>query len=64
MRGNPVLLIVIFYSVFIFLGDSRSSSTQSKNDDQVYIVYMGAASSTNGTLGKDHAHLLNTILKK
>ncbi|CAK8569130.1 unnamed protein product [Lathyrus sativus] len=65
MRGNPILLIVIFYSLFIFLGESRSSSsTQSNNDDQVYIVYMGAAGSANGTLRKDHAHLLNTILRK
>ncbi|XP_058780808.1 CO(2)-response secreted protease-like [Vicia villosa] len=60
MRGNPILLILIFYSLFIYLGES----SESENDDQVYIVYMGAAASTNGTLRKDHAHLLNTLLAR
>ncbi|XP_058780809.1 CO(2)-response secreted protease-like [Vicia villosa] len=60
MRGNSILLILIFYSLFIYLGES----SESKNDDQVYIVYMGAAGSTNGTLRKDHAHLLNTLLTR
>lgn len=65
MKGNSVLLVLIFYSLFLFLGESRSSLTpQSKNDNQVYIVYMGAAHSANGSLREDHAHILNTVLKR
>lgn len=64
MRENPFLLMLIFYSLFLFLGESTASSTQSKNANQVYIVYMGAADSTNGTLRKDHVHVLNTVLRK
>jgi len=65
MKGNPILLILIFYSLFLFLGESRSSlTTQSENDIQVYIVYMGAAHSTDGSLREDHAHILNTVLKR
>jgi len=67
MKGNPILLILILYSHFHFLGESRSSSsdpiTQLENDKQVYIVYMGAADSTNSTLQKDHTHVLNTVLR-
>ncbi|KAL5073846.1 hypothetical protein RYX36_012830 [Vicia faba] len=64
MRENPILLMLIFYSLLFFLGESTSSLTQPKNDNQVYIVYMGAAGSTNGTLRKDHVHVLNTVLRK
>jgi subtilisin family serine protease len=68
MKANPFLLILIFYYLFIFLGEPRLSSahhiTQSENDNQVYIVYMGAADSTNGSLRKDHAHVLNTVLRR
>jgi hypothetical protein len=68
MKANPFLLIFIFYYLFIFLGEPRLSSadhiTQSENDNQVYIVYMGAADSTNGSLRKDHAHVLNTVLRR
>ncbi|RHN71161.1 putative tripeptidyl-peptidase II [Medicago truncatula] len=65
MKGNSVLLVLIFYSLFLFLGESRSSLTpQSENDNQVYIVYMGASHSTNGSLREDHAHILNTVLKR
>ncbi|WJX36059.1 hypothetical protein P8452_23976 [Trifolium repens] len=68
MKANPFLLILIFYYLFIFLGEPRLSSadhiTQSENDNQVYIVYMGAADSTNGSIRKDHAHVLNTVLRR
>jgi len=64
MKGNPILLILIFYSLFL-LGESRSYlPTKSKNDNQVYIVYMGATHSTDGSLREDHAHILNSVLKR
>jgi hypothetical protein len=68
MKLNQFLLILSFEFVFIFLGESRSSLTdhitQSENDNQVYIVYMGAADSTNGSLRKDHEYILNSVLKR
>jgi len=64
MKGNPSLLL-LFEFLFLFLGESISSSaTQSENNNQVYIVYMGATNSTNGSLRKDHAHVLNTVLRR
>jgi len=63
MKGNPILLILILYSRFLFLGESRTI-TQSENDKQVYIVYMGAADSSDSTLRKDHIHVLNTVLRR
>jgi hypothetical protein len=68
MKLNQFLLILSFEFVFIFLGESRSSLTdhitQSENDNQVYIVYMGAAHSTNGSLRKDHEYVLNSVLRR
>jgi len=65
MKGNPILLILIFYSLFLLLGESRSSlTTHLENDNQVYIVYMGAAHSTDGSLREDHSHILNTVLRR
>ncbi|WJX36064.1 hypothetical protein P8452_23981 [Trifolium repens] len=68
MKLNQLLLILSFEFLFIFLGESRSSLTdhitQSENDNQVYIVYMGAAHSTNGSLRKDHEYILNSVLRR
>ncbi|KAI5402782.1 CO(2)-response secreted protease [Lathyrus oleraceus] len=57
MIENPILVLLTFYSLFLFHGES-------KIDNQVYIVYMGAADPTNGTIRRDHAHVLNTVFRK
>jgi hypothetical protein len=68
MKLNQFLLVLSFEFLFIFLGESRSfladHITQSENDNQVYIVYMGAADSTNGSLRKDHEYILNSVLRR
>ncbi|XP_020236057.1 CO(2)-response secreted protease [Cajanus cajan] len=67
MKGNP-LLLHLFYTLLLFLGASRSSAGNDSNDDtkpkKVYIVYMGAADSSNGSLRNDHAQLLNSVLRR
>lgn len=62
MKGNTVFLF--FCAVFLvwFLEESRAA--QAGNDYGVYIVYMGAAASRNGSLRDDHAQLMNSVLKK
>ncbi|RHN67694.1 putative tripeptidyl-peptidase II [Medicago truncatula] len=64
MKRNPIFLILTFYSLFL-LGELKSSlATQPKNENQVYIVYMGGVDSTNGSLRKDHDHVLNMVLRR
>lgn len=67
MKGiNPILLL-LFYYLFLSLGGSKSSADtiQAGNGGNgVYIVYMGAADSTNASLRNDHAHVLNTVLRR
>jgi len=64
MKRNPTLLILIFYSLFLLEELKSSLATQQENDNQVYIVYMGGVDSTNGSLRKDHAHVLNKVLRR
>ena len=64
MKRNQILLILTFYSLFILEELKSSLATQPGNDNQVYIVYMGGADSTNGSLRKDHAHVLNMVLRR
>ncbi|XP_061359287.1 CO(2)-response secreted protease [Gastrolobium bilobum] len=74
MKGNSVFLL-LFYSLLLFLGVSRSSAyiieagkgsndDTTPNDNRVYIVYMGAADSTNASLRNDHAHILRSVLRR
>ncbi|CAJ2642911.1 unnamed protein product [Trifolium pratense] len=62
MKINQFLLILSFEFLFLFFGESRSLSADDGN--QVYIVYMGATDSTNGSLRNDHAYVLNTVLTR
>ncbi|XP_045806062.1 CO(2)-response secreted protease-like [Trifolium pratense] len=62
MKVNQFLLILSFEFLFLFFGESRSLSADDGN--QVYIVYMGATDSTNGSLRNDHAYVLNTVLTR
>ncbi|XP_004500923.1 CO(2)-response secreted protease-like [Cicer arietinum] len=68
MKGNPILLIVVLYLFgVICVGESRKSSgdiSETENEKKVYIVYMGAADSSNASLRNDHAHLLNRVLRR
>jgi len=69
MKGNT-LLLHLFYILLLFLEASRLSSAGNGNNNhdtnakQVYIVYMGAADSTNGSLRIDHAQILNSVLTR
>ncbi|RDX76568.1 CO(2)-response secreted protease, partial [Mucuna pruriens] len=68
MQGNNTLMLHLFYTLLLFLGVSRSLAENGSNDDtnrkQVYIVYMGAADSTNASLRNDHAQVLNSVLRR
>ncbi|KAL2346226.1 hypothetical protein Fmac_000226 [Flemingia macrophylla] len=68
MKDNT-LLLHLFYTLLLFLGASSSSVENGSNNDpnnqnEVYIVYMGAADSSNSSLRNDHAHLLNLVLRR
>ncbi|KAK7352223.1 hypothetical protein VNO80_17642 [Phaseolus coccineus] len=67
MKGDT-LLLHLFCILFLFFGASSSSAWNGYNNDtntkQVYIVYMGAADSTNASLRNDHAQILNSVLKR
>ena len=67
-KGNNALLLHLFYTALLFLGASRSSAGNSSNDDtnrkEVYILYMGAADSSNASLKNEHAQILNSVLKR
>lgn len=55
--------LVVFLFLLAFVGETKAA--QSKNNNGVYIVYMGAASSTNGSvLRDDHAKLLNSLFRR
>lgn len=41
-----------------------NGSNNDTNRKEVYIVYMGAADSTNASLRNDHAHVLNSVLRR
>jgi len=66
MQANTLLLLI--FTLFLFHGATSSSAEDGVNDDsnskQVYIVYMGAADSTNASLRNDHAQLLNAVLRR
>ncbi|KAL9312576.1 hypothetical protein ACSQ67_018028 [Phaseolus vulgaris] len=70
MKGDTLLLhLFCILFLFLFLGASSSSAWNGNNHDdtnakQVYIVYMGAADSTNASLRNDHAQILNSVLKR
>ncbi|XP_057435083.1 CO(2)-response secreted protease [Lotus japonicus] len=67
MKGHSVLLLLfnslILFNLGIIEAGSGNGATKS-NHNEVYIVYMGAADSTNASLRNDHAHVLNTVLRR
>ncbi|KAG5033790.1 hypothetical protein JHK87_008700 [Glycine soja] len=65
MKGNNTLLLPLFYTLLLFLGVSAGNgSNDDTNRKEVYIVYMGAADSTNAYLRNDHVQILNSVLKR
>ncbi|XP_020236037.1 CO(2)-response secreted protease [Cajanus cajan] len=66
MKINNTLFLHLLYAFLLFLRASSSSNAGngSNNSKEVYIVYMGAADSTNASLRNDHAHLLNSVLRR
>ena len=69
MKGNDTLLLHLFYTLLLFLGVRSSSSAGNGSNDvtnrkEVYIVYMGAADSTNASFRNDHAQVLNSVLRR
>jgi len=62
MQGNKLLLHI--FTLFLFLAATTSSAENDSSSKQVYIVYMGAADSTNASLRNDHAQLLNAVLRR
>lgn len=65
MKGYPAFLL-LFYSLLLFLGESADiiHAGNGSNDNEVYIVYMGAADSANASLRNDHAQVLNLVLRR
>ncbi|RZC14639.1 CO(2)-response secreted protease isoform C [Glycine soja] len=65
MKGNNTLLLHLFYTLLLFLGVSAGNgNNDDTNRKEVYIVYMGAADSTNVSLRNDHAQVLNLVLRR
>ncbi|XVE94521.1 hypothetical protein REPUB_Repub02eG0015900 [Reevesia pubescens] len=62
-------LITLIFSLtsfffFVSLLTETGGAAAEKDADAVYIVYMGAAASTKGSLRDDHAQLLSSLLKR
>ncbi|XP_057975466.1 CO(2)-response secreted protease-like [Malania oleifera] len=57
----PVFLFAIF--LVLCLRGAKAADHQAQNDG-VYIVYMGAATTRNGSPRADHLHLLNSVLRR
>ncbi|XP_015933960.1 CO(2)-response secreted protease [Arachis duranensis] len=50
--------------VLLCLAESSADNDNNNNNNEVYIVYMGAANSTNASLRNDHARVLNLVLRR
>ncbi|PON73422.1 Subtilase [Parasponia andersonii] len=59
----PLFTLVIF--LFSLVRETKAAAAQpGNNNNGLYIVYMGAASTTRGSLRDDHAKLLNSLFKR
>lgn len=62
MKGLEIFFLVFF--LFPVSSSVNNTRAAEDNNNGVYIVYMGAATSTNGSLRDDHAQLLASVLKR
>ncbi|GFY86265.1 subtilisin-like serine endopeptidase family protein [Actinidia rufa] len=63
MKGLSIFFFLLYFSLFLLslLGEAEAGEAHT---DGVYIVYMGAATSPNGTLRDDHTQLLTSLSKR
>lgn len=62
MKGNTIFFL--FCSLFLVSFLENTGAAQAGTNYGVYIVYMGAAVSTNGSLRDDHAQLMSSVLRR
>lgn len=62
MKGNPIF--VLFCSLFLLVSFLEETGAAQVGNYGVYIVYMGAAASTNGSLRDDHVQIMASVLKR
>lgn len=64
-KGMQVLSVSLSFFFFLFLISSpRETRADETKNNRVYIVYMGAATSSDGSYRYDHAQILNSVLKR
>ncbi|KAK7351765.1 hypothetical protein VNO77_11449 [Canavalia gladiata] len=69
MKDKSIFLH-FFYTLLLLLGSSVNiilvvnGSNDNANHKEIYIVYMGAAHSTNASLRNDHTQILNSVLRR
>ncbi|KAK3424934.1 hypothetical protein EUGRSUZ_F01673 [Eucalyptus grandis] len=61
MKGAFAIFLFFLSSFVSFPGGTKAAQAK---DNGVYIVYMGAAASTNGSLRYEHAQLLSSLKRK
>nr|XP_023925087.1 CO(2)-response secreted protease-like [Quercus suber] len=62
MKGNTIFFL--FCSLFLVSFLEDTGAAQAGTNYGVYIVYMGAAASTKGSLRDDHAQLMSSVLRR
>ncbi|XP_062098953.1 CO(2)-response secreted protease-like [Humulus lupulus] len=61
----PVLFTLVVTFVFsLLLGETKAAQAGGSNNNGLYIVYMGASPSTDGSLRDDHAKLINSLFRR
>lgn len=62
MKGLSIIFLVLcFFLVSFFIDETSAADDQANINNGVYIVYMGAAASSNGYY---HSKLLDSLLKR
>ncbi|KAF4388463.1 hypothetical protein F8388_012440 [Cannabis sativa] len=63
---KAILLFLLLFVPFIFslLRETKAAQAGGSNNHGLYIVYMGASPSTDGSLRDDHAKLINSLFRR